>query len=362
MNTNYKLRINNTLKTIEHSLLARSDPASLVRKGRKYMPRASKKEMLRLYKDHKVQLLISKYVSGELKNLNPTFDSRHGFQYPVIDEILEDHSKTDAFLQELFEGEVLSRKLYDKIIYCPSCTSANVSIHYTCPYCGSFDIKKSSLIEHIKCGYIDIEDHFQNEEILVCPRCKKELVNLDGDYHRAGVWCNCNQCKKSFDIPVPTHFCRNCSDNFTFEDALYKDVYSYSLTPQATKEANLGYILTLPIIEFLENLGFEVESPGFMNGTSGTSHMFDLTAVSAGKKKRTTAIDIATSADGVVSEQSVISMFAKIFDATPDKACLVAVPKMSENGRKLASLYKINLVEAKDQNTALAALKSCLKI
>jgi transcription elongation factor Elf1 len=325
------------------------------------MPKASKKELLRLYKDHKVQLLISKFVSGELGTLNPTFDPKHGFSYPIVSEIIGDSSKTDEFLQKLFEGGVLERKLYDKIIYCPSCNSANISVHYTCPHCKSFDVKKSALIEHIKCGYIDTEDHFQKEGKLVCPRCNKELTNPDLDYHRAGVWCTCNQCAKSFDIPVPAHFCRNCKANFTFDEALYKDVYSYSLTPQAANEANLGYILTVPIIEFLENLGFEVESPGFLNGTSGTRHRFDLTAVSAGAKKSTTAIDVVTSGDDVVSEQSVISMFAKIFDANPDMACLVAVPKMNENGRKLASLYKINLVEAKDQNAAIEALKSCVK-
>ena len=88
--------------------------------------------------------------------------------------------------------------------------------------------------------------------------------------------------------------------------------------------------------------------------------MFDLTAVSTGKKKNTTVIDFATSTDDVVSEHSVIAMFAKIFDATPDKACLVAIPQMSENGRKLASLYKIDLVEAKDQNMAVDALKACV--
>ena len=324
------------------------------------MPKASKKELLRLYKDHKVQLFISKFVSGELGTLNPTFDRKHGFRYPVIAEVVGDPSKTDEFLQELFEGGVLERKLYDKIIYCPSCSSANVSIHYTCPHCKSFDVKKSALIEHIKCGYIDTEDHFQKEGKLACPRCNKELTNPDVDYNRAGVWCTCNKCTKSFDIPVPAHFCRNCKANFTFDEALYKDVYSYSLTPQSTKEANLGYILTMPIIEFFENLGFEVESPGFLNGSSGTRHMFDLIAVSTGEKKSTTAIDIVTSSDDAVSEQSVISMFAKIFDTTPDKACLVAIPKMSENGRKLASLYKIELVEGKNQNSAIEALKACV--
>ena len=323
------------------------------------MPKATKKELLKLYKDHQVQLLISKFMSDELGVLKPVYDPKQGFRYPMVDDIVGD-SSTEEFLQKLFEGGILERTLYDKIVFCPSCNSANISIHYTCPHCRSFDVKKSALIEHIKCGYIDTEDRFQKDGDLVCPRCNKELVTPDIDYHKAGVWCTCNQCKKSFDIPVPVHFCRECHENFTFDESIYKNVYSYTLTPEAAKEANLGCVLTVPIIEYLEDLGFEVESPGFLNGKSGTRHMFDLTAVTAGDKQNTTVIDFATSSDDVVSEQSVISMFAKIFDASPDRACLVAIPKMSENGRKLASLYKIQLVEAKNQNTAIDALKACV--
>jgi transcription elongation factor Elf1 len=325
------------------------------------MPRASKKELHKLYGDPKVQLLISKFMSDKLDTLNPVYDSKHGFRYPVVDEIVGGSSSSEEFLQKLFEGGVLERKLYDKIVYCPYCSSANVSIHYTCPHCKSFDVKKSALIEHIKCGYIDTEDRFQVDGKLVCPKCHKELTSPDLDYHRAGVWCTCNQCSKSFDIPVPAHFCRECQENFTFDEALYKDVYSYSLTSDAKEAATIGGILIAPMMEFLDTLGFEVASPGFLNGKSGTSHMFDLTAVSNGETRNTTAIDLATSTEGVVSEQSVISMFAKIFDATPDKACLVAIPKMSENGRKLATLYKIDLIEAKDQDEALRALKACIR-
>jgi transcription elongation factor Elf1 len=323
------------------------------------MPQASKKELLNLYKEHNVQLLISKFVSDELGALNPIYDPQHGFGYPAIAEMVGD-SSTDEFLKKLFEGGVLNRKLYDKIIYCPSCNSANVSIHYTCPHCKSFDVKKSALIEHIKCGYIDTEDHFQKDDKLICPRCNKELTSPDVDHHKAGVWCTCNQCKKSFDIPVPAHFCRKCQSKFTFDESIYKDVYSYSLTPEAAKEVNLGWIMIAPIMDFLEHMGFEVESPGFLNGKSGTRHMFDLTAVSAKDKKNVTAIDLATSTDDAVSEQAIISLFAKIFDTNPKKACLVAIPKMNENGKKLASLYKIELVEAKDPNVAIEALKSCV--
>jgi len=321
------------------------------------MPKASKKEQQKLFKDHKVQLLINKLLSEELETLNPIYDPKLGFRYPVVNEIVGD-ANIEEFLQKLFEGDVLKRSVYDKIIYCPSCNSANISVHYTCPHCKSFDIKKSGLIEHIKCGYIDTEDHFQKDGKLVCPRCNKELVTPDVDYHKAGVWCTCNQCKKSFDIPVPFHFCRDCRENFSFDDAIYRDVYSYTLTPEAKKEVTVGYVLTVPIIEFLEKMGYTVESPGFLDGKSGTRHLFDLTAVSA-EKKTTAVIDFATAED-VVSEQSVISMFAKIFDTTPDKACLVAIPRMSENGKKLASLYKIELIEAKNQDTAIDALKACI--
>jgi len=53
-------------------------------------------------------------------------------------------------------------------------------------------------------------------------------------------------------------------------------------------------------------------------------------------------------------------MFAKVFDVTPHKACLIAIPKMSENGRKLADLYKVKLIEAKDQNVAIKALEATI--
>ena len=323
------------------------------------MPKASRMKLLELYKDPKVQLLISKFVSEELNELNPIYEPKKGLRYPIIEEILGGSSNTEKFLQKMFEEGILKRKLFDKIVHCPSCSSANLSLHYTCPYCKSFDIEKSSLIEHIKCGYIDTEDHFQNANELVCPKCNKELTHPEVDYHKAGVWCTCNQCGKSFDIPVPEHFCRECHQNFTFDEAIYKDVYSYILTPEAVKEVELGFVLTVPIISFLEKHGFQVESPGFLDGKSGTRHKFDFTAVTHGKKNNITVIDVAISADDIVSEQSVIAMFAKIFDANPNRACLVAIPKISESGKKLAALYKIDLVEAENQKMVIDTLKSC---
>ncbi|KPV62249.1 MAG: hypothetical protein AOA66_1411 [Candidatus Bathyarchaeota archaeon BA2] len=323
--------------------------------------KASKDQRLKLYKNHNVQLFITKFVSGELSKLDPVYDPKYGYRYPVADEILGDPLRTNKFLESLFEAGIVKRELYDKILYCPYCNSANISIHYCCPHCRSFNIKKSALIEHIPCGYIEIEERFQKGDKLVCPRCHKELNRPGVNYHKAGVWCACNECGRSFDIPVPAHFCRDCRKSFIFEESIYKEAYSYSLTSEAMKEATVGWIMIAPIMEFLQSRNFKVESPGFLEGKSGANHMFDITASPKGVKRNIMVIDLATSTDDVVSEQPVIAMFAKIYDVSPDRACLVAIPRMGENGKKLASLYKIELIEAKDQKDVIKALETCLK-
>lgn len=324
------------------------------------MPEVSKDKWVEIHKDNRVQLFISKFVSGEISELNPVYDPKQGYRYPAVEAIAGDPSSTEEFLETLSKLGILKRKLYDKTIYCSNCNSANVSVHYCCPHCTSFDIKKSSLIEHIQCGYIDTEEHFRKADKLICPRCRIELTKPDIDYRQAGVWCTCNECGKSFDIPVTSHFCRECHQNFGFEQAIYKNVYSYTMTEDAKKEASLGWILIAPIREFLQSRGFDVESPGFLKGKSGASHMFDITASPIGDGHNLSVFDLATSADDVVSEQPVIAMFAKVFDVTPSRACLIAIPKMNKNGRKLAALYKIYLIEAKDQDEIIKALEASL--
>jgi len=217
------------------------------------------------------------------------------------------------------------------------------------------------LIEHVPCGYIDTEEKFQKEDKLVCPRCHKELTKVDVDYRKAGAWCTCNECDKSFDIPVFSHLCRDCHKDFTFGEALYEDVFSYSLSEEVAQEAALGWILIAPIKDFLESRGFAVESPGFLKGRSGTSHMFDLTASRDGKSQKVTIIDLAASTGDAVSGQVVIAMFAKVYDVAPDKAFLVAIPKMSKEGSQMAELYKIKVIEAKNQEEAIEALKEHVK-
>jgi hypothetical protein len=323
------------------------------------MQKAERKETPELYKDRNTQILLSKFLSGEIKTLEPVYDPRAGYRYPVVEAIVGDASQVEPFLNRLHDSGVLEKKLYDKVVLCPNCESTNISFRYCCPFCKSFDIQKSSLVEHVKCGYMDLEAHFRKGGKYVCPKCHEEMRTLDVDYRKAGVWCSCKNCGKSFDIPVSEHFCRNCRGTSTFEEASIKEVHSYTLKESVRKESSMSWFLVAPIREFLIGVGMTVESPAFLKGKSGANHSFDIAAYKDSSKKMI-VVDLATSTESVVSEQPVIALFAKIFDVSPEKAFLIAIPRLSDNGKKMAELYSIHAIEAPNQAEALKTLRQYL--
>ena len=322
---------------------------------------SGKAERTELYKERNTQVLISKFLSGEIRELQPIFDTKLGYRYPSVEAITGNATESEVLLRKLYEVGIFERKLFDKVILCQKCSSASVSVHYCCPYCKSFDIRKSALIEHVKCGYMDVEENFIKSGKLTCPKCHEDLKKLDVDYRRAGIWCTCKDCGKSFDIPVTGLFCRDCHSNFTFEDSVIKDVYSYSLKEEARQETALGWVLVAPIKELLTQNGFEVQGPAFVKGKSGANHMFDVVARSKEPSKKLTVVDLATSVENEVSEQPVIALFAKIFDVSPENAYLIAIPKISDNGKKMAELYNIQVVEARNEKEAIRVLKEKMK-
>ena len=281
----------------------------------KIMQKAEKKDAQEVLNDRTTQILVSKFLSGEIKTLEPTYDSQIGYHYPEVEAIVGDPLLAEPFLERLYESGVLERKLFDKIIICPKCDSANVSFRYCCPFCKSFEIEKSSLVEHVKCGYMDLE----------------------------------------------ANFCRNCHANSTFEEASIEDVYSYTLKDTIRNTSSMSFFLVPAIRDLLVGQGLKVESPVFVVGKSGAKHSFDVVAQKGSGSRKTIVIDVATSTDGVVSEQPVIALFAKVFDVTPEKAFLVAIPRLSENAKKMAELYSIRAVEAENQDEAVKALKANLK-
>jgi hypothetical protein len=210
---------------------------------------------------------------------------------------------------------------------------------------------------------MDLEENFCQGDKYFCPKCHEEMRKIDVDYRKAGVWCTCSNCSKSFDIPVSEHFCRNCSVTSTFEEASIKEVYSYSLSKDFKAESFQGLFLAAPIQEFLTKEGFTVRSPASLKGKSGAKHSFDIVAHKgpADAPQKVIVVDLATSTGDVVSEQPVIALFAKVFDVTPEKAFLIAIPRLNENGKRMAELYNIRTIEAENAKEATKALQASFK-
>jgi hypothetical protein len=161
---------------------------------------------------------------------------------------------------------------------------------------------------------------------------------------------------------VPEHFCRDCHSTSTFEEAIIRDVYSYTLNEAVDAESFLGWFLVATVRDFLVKEGLTVDSPALLKGKSGANHSFDIVAYKDGESQKRMVVDLSMAIDDVVSEQPVIALFAKIFDVSPEKAYLIAIPKLSENAKRMAELYNIHAIEAKNQEEAIKVLKGKLGV
>jgi hypothetical protein len=189
------------------------------------------------------------------------------------------------------------------------------------------------------------------------------MREIEVDYRKAGVWCSCHNCNKSFDIPLSENFCRRCNTTSTFEEASFKEVYSYTLARDVKVVDLQSLFLAAPLQEFFVKEGLTVKSPASLKGKSGAKHTFDIIAHqgSSDAPENLIVVDLATSIGDPVNEQPVISLFAKIFDVAPEKAYLIAIPRLNENGKRMAELYNIKIVEAENPKEAIKFLKASLE-
>jgi len=106
-------------------------------------------------------------------------------------------------------------------------------------------------------------------------------------------------------------------------------------------------LIIKPLLEFLHERGYNTESPGFLTGESEVEHVYDIAAWSDDQNEAILALDFVVSEEPV-GEESVISMFAKVFDTNPPRSVLVAFPGLTKRAKRLAEQYDIDVVETRD--------------
>jgi len=306
-----------------------------------------KAERVALYEVPQVQVLLRMFADGNITELVPEIHPVQGALYPKMEEVAANGQKAKALLEQLVQAGILRPKFYEKIMICPSCGSKNVTYRYYCSYCGSHEIEKRQLYEHLECGTIDSDDRFLKSGRPACPQCGKPLTSLGRDYRQVGTWFQCRGCRRRFDTPEGKHYCRGCSLKFGVKESAFDDVYSYVLDKVVETEFAREALFLAELKKILQEAGYEVEAPAVITGVSGASHNFDLAGFKTqpdGRRKIVVTLDMAIYARALAPE-NVISVFAKTLDVSPTKPILIAVPALSDTAKKLADLYKLEVIE-----------------
>jgi|WetSurMetagenome_2_1015567.scaffolds.fasta_scaffold05290_3 predicted RNA-binding Zn-ribbon protein involved in translation (DUF1610 family) len=281
---------------------------------------------------------------GDREEIIPTYTSNSGFVYQINQGTTsEDQADTlsEECLENLARLDILRKKFFDSVSSCPNCESIFITFHNRCPRCKSHNVQKTSLTEHIPCGYIDQKDKYIDDR---CPKCGEIL--LEGQARSMGRWYVCKECDERFENPEFDLICRSCNKHFTIKEAHVLEIPKFSLNLARKKEIRQNVASLENIKALLTELGFSIEIPGLTLGLkSGMQHHFSLIA-----KKQISGQEIVVALDHTVSETEVqasplILYIYKTSEIKVDIPIFVAIPKLSEVTQKIAQGHNILLIE-----------------
>jgi Thaumarchaeal output domain 1 len=288
--------------------------------------------------DADTQAIVQKMVDQGVYLIKPQVDN-NGLSYPALADIFPDKSEADIaeFLDKLASAKILRSKLLDKVIVCPTCGSASVYSKYNCPRCSSFDIGKASIIEHIRCGFIGSKEKFQKGKVLVCPKCKNVVSEVD--YRKIGTSFECNSCGSRFEAPKMSHKCNSCDDVFTYKEARYEPIYEFELSEETKKTVAKGTLPLASIVTTLKGADFDVGLKQDLTGKSGAIHNFDIVAKKDG-------VLVVANFTFEPKEEDIIGLFAKKYDVDPTFTLLIALTPPSKEEEAVSKAYGVMILSS----------------
>ena len=289
------------------------------------------------------QILRNLLESGEEGEIIPFYHPASGFTYEakVSHKGNGPHNIPRDFLEKLVRLDILQESFCDSISTCSNCKSPAITLHNRCPKCKSHHIDKISLTEHIPCGYIEQRDKYINDS---CPKCGNELV--EGEYRSMGRWYICKECGERFEHSQFDVVCRECNNTFMIEEAATLEIPKFKLNPKRIKEIRQNVASLESISKILTDLGFKIEMPGSVTGhKSGMNYHFSILAKKQiGDKETIIAVDHEVAEDEVQTSPLILYIY-KTSEIKVDLPIFIALPRLSENARKIAKGHDILVIE-----------------
>ncbi|MEN3006758.1 MAG: hypothetical protein ABC505_03465 [Candidatus Methanosuratincola petrocarbonis] len=313
-----------------------------------------------LIHSREAQAILKALKEGKICEFRPEVAFSKGVYYPEACRIAGvSPSDSAEFMGRLYRAGVLETKRSENLFVCPSCGSHKFLAQMRCRSCGSMDIARTNMIEHLKCGYIDSEDAFRKSRDLVCPKCGKTLTAIGVDFRRHGPLYRCSSCGK-FDQNPEKRF--QCSEgHFSSEEEMeIRLIPTYHVAEGAQQIIERELINIQGLVDELRSQGIHAEAPAKLIGQSGVEHVFDLAAFRNGPGSAPYLTVSIFVSDRSLEAISVLTVMAKVIDIRPEFALLAAVPGIDESGRALARSYRIELVESETATDLVQRLRSAV--
>lgn len=311
-------------------------------------------------KDPQILRVFEFLVDHKKTDLQPTFDIVIGYHYPEVINALQVTAKESLELAKRIVSLGLGIEEYhEQVIRCPFCSSEYTTVRFHCPFCNSTKLMKEVLLEHPGDGTIAPLSSFKKNgaDSIVCPVCKKALVKDGKDYRTVGVWYGCLSCGKQFDTPKNTYLCLSCSKEFTTQELVISSVNKITIDKAILEDFSKRHFVLRPLLSAISEVGYEPASPGTMTGKSGYQHTFS--AVGTDKDGKVYAFEIAIG-NPQVEESAVLNMFAKVLDTQPAKSYIICMPSLNINGKKIAGVYGIDVIEGDSMVEVSKSLKEAI--
>lgn len=302
--------------------------------------------------------VVAAMLASRVADIKPRLDfsTELGFLYPLVEQTARVKGKEAvAIVESLTNRGILRKSYFDRLLHCPRCHSINLRPSTHCPKCGSGDITRGRILEHMACGYVGVEEEFTAKGKYVCPKCKLELRTVGTDYLSRGVLRKCRDCSEIFSSPLVKWRCLKCSSLSTEDEIVEMNVYSYTLDEGKRNWLEFEIQPKVRFLEFLMNHGYKVMENTRVKGRSGAEHRLDMLASrDDGVVTHNIAIGIEISREQIGLDR-IMDFDVKAFDSGLHDKVLIVIPQLGEEGAKFASYHGIKVLEPKDLDMLLSA-------
>ncbi len=299
-----------------------------------------------------VSAVLAEIRDNKITRFDPIISPEVGLTYSGLSN--RDFAEQQEILKSLSAMGLLKEEPFDYIRICSHCDHHDLLVKMACPACSSTNTIQGKVVEHLKCGNIDLESKFISDGAggLICAKCKKRLRAIGVDYVKPGSYCLCLSCNALSPEGKMQFVCVNCTKSLNRDDLDVQPLPAYVVDAEALA-AHLGRSsqeFQYSVIQALEKLGLRALPNATIAGASQVQHAFDIVVYERVEPAGDTPEIPALVAEIKRSETSVkpeaaLNFFAKCMDVRVPTKLLVGIPGVSDETRKLADAYGIAVLE-----------------